>query len=124
PPRPKFIGRRTFKNYDLADIAQFLDWTPFFQTWSLFGKYPAILEDNVVGEQAKSLFAEGQAMLKKVIEGRWLTANGVIAFYPANTVNGEEIEGYSDESRSEVLFARRNLGQQGVKREGAGSKCL
>ncbi len=124
PPRPKFIGRRTFKNYDLADIAQFIDWTPFFQTWSLFGKYPAILEDKVVGEQAKTLFAEGQAMLKKVIEGRWLTANGVIAFYPANTVNGEDIEVYSDESRSEVLFTWRNLRQQGVKREGVDSKCL
>ncbi|XOT95564.1 vitamin B12 dependent-methionine synthase activation domain-containing protein, partial [Alcaligenes pakistanensis] len=124
PPRPKFIGRRTFKNYDLADIAQFIDWTPFFQTWSLFGKYPAILEDKVVGEQATTLFAEGQAMLKKVIEGRWLTANGVIAFYPANTVNGEDIEVYSDESRSEVLFTWRNLRQQGVKREGVDSKSL
>ena len=77
-----------------------------------------------VVEQAKTLFAEGQAMLKKVIEGRWLTANGVIAFYPANTVNGEDIEVYSDESRSEVLFTWRNLRQQGVKREGVDSKCL
>lgn len=124
PPRPKFIGRRLFKNYDLADIAQFIDWTPFFQTWSLFGRFPGILDDKVVGEQAKTLYAEGQAMLKKIIEGRWLTANGVIAFYPANTVNDEDIELYTDESRSEVLFTYRNLRQQGVKREGVDSKCL
>ena len=124
PPRPKFIGRRTFKNYDLAEVAKFVDWTPFFQTWSLFGKYPAILQDEVVGEAAQKLFAEGQAMLKKVIEGRWLTANGVIAFYPANTVNEEDIEVYRDESRSEVLFTWRNLRQQTLKREGVDYKSL
>jgi len=124
PPRPKFIGRRTFKNYDLTEVLQFLDWTPFFQTWSLFGQYPAILDDKVVGEQARKLFAEGQAMMKKVIEGRWLTANGVVAFYPANTVNDEDIEVYRDESRSEVLFTWRNLRQQTVKREGVDNKCL
>jgi 5-methyltetrahydrofolate--homocysteine methyltransferase len=124
PPRPKFIGRRTFKNYDLSEILHFLDWTPFFQTWSLFGQYPAILDDKVVGEQARKLLAEGQAMMKKVIEGRWLTANGVVAFYPANTVNDEDIEVYRDESRSEVLFTWRNLRQQTVKREGVENKCL
>jgi 5-methyltetrahydrofolate--homocysteine methyltransferase len=124
PPRPKFIGRRTFKNYDLAEVLHFIDWTPFFQTWSLFGQYPAILDDKVVGEQARKLFAEGQAMMKKIVEGRWLTANGVVAFYPANTVNDEDIEVYKDESRSEVLFTWRNVRQQTVKREGVENKCL
>src|SRR5690606_3643445 len=124
PPRPKFLGRRTFKNYDLADIANFIDWTPFFQTWSLFGQFPAILDDKVVGEQARELYAEGQAMLKKIIEGRWLTANGVVAFYPANTVNDDDIEVYRDETRSEVLFTWRGVRQQGVKREGVDNKCL
>jgi len=124
PPRPKFIGRRTFKNYDLADIAQYLDWTPFFQTWSLFGQYPAILDDKVVGEQARKVLADGQAMLKRIIENRWLSANGVIAFYPANTVNEEDIEVYADESREKVLFTWRNLRQQGAKREGVENKCL
>src|SRR5690606_10561100 len=81
PPRPKFIGRRTFKNYDLAEIEKYIDWTPFFQTWSLFGQYPAILKDKVVGEQAVKLFADAQAMMRKIIDGRWLTANGVVAFY-------------------------------------------
>ena len=124
PPRPKFIGRRTFKNYDLAEIVKYFDWTPFFQTWSLFGQYPAILQDKVVGEAATKVFAEGQAMLKKIVEGRWLSANGVVAFYPANTVNDEDIEVYRDETRSEVLFTWRNLRQQTVKREGVDNKCL
>lgn len=124
PPKPKFIGRRLFKNYDLNDILNYVDWTPFFQTWSLFGRYPKILEDEVVGEEAKKLLAEAKVMLKKIIDGRWLRANGVIAFYPANTVNNDDIEIYADESRTEVLFTWRNLRQQTVKREGVDSKCL
>nr|WP_216666653.1 methionine synthase [Bordetella trematum] len=124
PPRPKFIGRRTFKSYDLAEVARYIDWGPFFQTWSLFGPFPAILDDKVVGEQARKVFAEGQAMLKRIVEGRWLTANGVVGFYPANRVNDEDIEIYRDETRSEVLFTYRNLRQQGVKREGVSNKCL
>jgi len=124
PPRPKYIGRRTFKHYDLAEIATYMDWTPFFQTWSLFGQYPAILDDKVVGEQARKVLADGQAMLKRIIEGRWLTANGVVGFYPANRVNDEDIEVYADETREKVLFTWRNLRQQGVKREGVSNKCL
>ncbi|VFR17096.1 5-methyltetrahydrofolate--homocysteine methyltransferase [plant metagenome] len=124
PPRPKFIGRRTFKHYDLAELARYIDWTPFFQTWSLFGQYPAILEDKVVGEQARKVFEDGQAMLKRIIDGRWLTASGVAAFHPANRVNDEDIEVYADETREKVLFTWRNLRQQGVKREGVENKCL
>ncbi|HEU0229483.1 MAG TPA: vitamin B12 dependent-methionine synthase activation domain-containing protein, partial [Burkholderiaceae bacterium] len=124
PPRPKFLGRRTFKHYDLTEVEKFLDWTPFFQTWSLFGQYPAILDDKVVGEQARKIFAEGRDMLRKVIDGRWLTANGVVGFYPANSVNDEDIEVYRDESRSEVLLTWRNLRQQTEKREGVDNKCL
>ncbi len=124
PPRPKFIGRRVFKHYDLSEILKFLDWTPFFQTWSLFGQYPAILDDKVVGEQARKLFEEGQAMLKRVVDGRWLTANGVVAFYPANSVNDDDIEIYRDETRGEVLMTWRNVRQQTAKREGVDNKCL
>jgi 5-methyltetrahydrofolate--homocysteine methyltransferase len=124
PPRPKYLGRRDFKSYDLAEIARYLDWGPFFNTWGLFGHFPAILQDKVVGEQASKVYEEGQAMLKKIIEGRWLKANGVVGFYPANTVNDDDIEVYKDESRSEVLFTWRNLRQQGVKREGVSNKCL
>src|SRR5690606_30474415 len=124
PPRPKFIGRREFRNYDLAEIARYIDWTPFFQTWSLFGQFPAILDDAKVGEQARKLYVDAQDMLRRIIEGRWLTANGVVAFYPANTVNHEDIEVYRDDSRSEVLFTWRNLRQQQEKREGVDYKSL
>ena len=124
PPRPKFIGRRTFKSYDLAEIAKYVDWGPFFQTWSLFGPFPAILDDKVVGEQARKVYADGLAMMKRIVEGRWLTANGVVGFYPANSVNDEDVEVYKDESRSEVLFTYRNLRQQGAKREGVSNKSL
>jgi cobalamin-dependent methionine synthase I len=91
--KPKFIGRRVFKNYDLADIAQCIDWTPFFQTWDLAGKYPQILKDEVVGDSAQKVFADAQAMLQKIIQGRWLQAHAVIGLYPANSV-GDDIEIY------------------------------
>jgi 5-methyltetrahydrofolate--homocysteine methyltransferase len=115
PLKPKFIGRRVFKNVDLALIAQYIDWGPFFQTWDLAGPYPAILTDPIVGEAATQVFAEGQALLKKVIEGRWLTANGVIALLPANSVNDDDIEIYTDETRGNVAFTYHGLRQQGVK---------
>ncbi len=124
PPRPKFIGRRTFKNFDLTELVRHIDWTPFFQTWSLFGQYPAILEDTVVGEQAQKVFADAQAMVKRMVDGRWLTANGVVAFYPANSINDDDIEVYQDETRQKVLFTWRGLRQQGIKREGVENKCL
>ena len=89
----------------------------------MFGNF-RILEDDVVGESARKLYEEGQEMLRKIIEGRWLTASGVVAFYPANTVNDDDIEIYTDESRSEVLFTWRNLRQQQQKRQGVDYKCL
>ncbi|HYG12841.1 MAG TPA: vitamin B12 dependent-methionine synthase activation domain-containing protein, partial [Methylophilaceae bacterium] len=115
PPRPKFIGRRTFKNIDLGLLAQYIDWGPFFQTWDLAGAYPAILKDEIVGDAATKVFAEGQAMLKQIIEGRWLTANGVIALLPANTVNEDDIEIYTDETRSQVAFTWYGMRQQTEK---------
>ncbi|MYM31041.1 methionine synthase [Duganella sp. CY15W] len=115
PVKPKFIGRREFKNVDLATIAKYIDWGPFFQTWDLAGPFPAILTDEVVGEAATKVFEEGQAMLKKLIDGRWLTANGVISLLPANTVNDDDIEIYTDDNRSTVDFTYYGLRQQGVK---------
>lgn len=115
PTKPKFIGRRVFKNIDLALIAQYIDWSPFFQTWDLAGFYPAILEDKVVGEAATKVFAEAQAMLKKIIDGRWLTANGVIALQPANRVNDDDIEIYTDDSRKQVAFTWYGMRQQTQK---------
>lgn len=115
PRRPKFIGRRVFKNVDLATLANYIDWGPFFQTWDLAGPFPAILTDEVVGEAATKVYAEGQAMLKKIIDGRWLTANGVISLLPANSVNDDDIEIYTDESRTEVAFTYYGVRQQTEK---------
>jgi 5-methyltetrahydrofolate--homocysteine methyltransferase len=124
PPKPRFLGRRLFRNYDLAEIARYIDWGPFFQTWDLHGPYPAILNDAVVGESARRVLSDGRSMLKRVIDGRWLAANAVVAFLPANTVNDDDIEVYTDESRTEVAFVWRNLRQQNAKREGVDNKCL
>ena len=128
PTQPKFVGKRVFKNFDLAEIAQYIDWGPFFQTWDLAGPFPAILDDEVVGTEAKKVFADGQAMLKKIIEGRWLTANGVLGIYPANSVNSDDIELYTDESRSTVAMTWYGLRQQAAKEDIDGvmrpSRCL
>jgi len=128
PPVPKVLGRHVFKNQDLAELAACIDWAPFFQTWDLAGRFPAILQDEVVGEQATKVYADAQAMLKKIIEGRWLTANGAMALYPANTVNDDDVEIYADESRTQVLMTWRGLRMQserpvidGVKRP---NRCL
>jgi 5-methyltetrahydrofolate--homocysteine methyltransferase len=127
PEKPKFIGRRVFKNFALSEIAKFIDWTPFFQTWDLAGKFPAILEDEVVGVEAKKVFADAQALLDKLIKGQWLQADGVVAFYPANAI-GDDIVFYSDETREHPVLAWHNLRQQserpvvdGVKRP---NRCL
>jgi len=124
PPKPKFLGRREFRRLDLAKIARYIDWQPFFQTWDLHGAYPKILNDEVVGESARRVMSDGRAMLERVIAGRWLTANAVVGFWPANTVNDDDIEVYTDESRTEVAFVWRNLRQQTAKREGVANKCL
>ena len=115
PVKPKFIGRRVLENIDLGTIAQYIDWGPFFQTWDLAGAYPAILKDPVVGETATKLFADGQALLKKIIEGRWLTANGVVSLLPANSVNDDDIEIYTDETRKEIAFTYYGMRQQTEK---------
>ena len=120
PPVPKFIGRRVFKNFDLAELAQHIDWAPFFQTWDLAGPFPAILKDEVVGTEAVRVYADAQRMLKRLIEGRWLTANGVMALYPANSV-GDDIEIYTDESRREVAMVWHGLRQQTEKTAVAGT---
>ncbi|QPF71947.1 methionine synthase [Roseateles sp. DAIF2] len=112
PPVPKFIGRRLFKNYDLAELAQHIDWGPFFQTWDLAGPFPAILKDEIVGTEAQRVFSDGKRMLQRLIEGRWLQASGVFGLYPAAQVGDDDIEIYTDESRSEVLMSWRGLRMQ------------
>jgi len=128
PPVPKFIGRRVFRNFDLAELAKYIDWGPFFQTWDLAGPFPAILKDEVVGTEAVRVYADGQRMLKRLIEGRWLTANAVMGFWPANSVNDDDIELYADESRSQVALTWHGLRQQAHKQVIDGvmrpSRCL
>ncbi|MEO8298639.1 MAG: vitamin B12 dependent-methionine synthase activation domain-containing protein, partial [Burkholderiales bacterium] len=115
PPAPKFIGRRVFRNQDLAELAQFIDWGPFFQTWDLAGKFPDILKDAVVGAEATRVHDDGRRLLQRAIEGRWLQANGVISLLPANTVNDDTIEIYADESRQQVLMRWQPLRTQSVR---------
>jgi len=127
PTAPRALGRRVFKNFDLAELVPYLDWGPFFQTWDLAGAYPAILQDEVVGQEAQRVFADGKAMLKKIIEGRWLQASGVMALLPANSV-GDDIEFYTDETRSQVAMTWYGLRQQTEKHAVEGvmrpSRCL
>ena len=128
PHAPKFLGRRVFKNFDLVELVRYIDWGPFFQTWDLAGPYPAILQDEVVGEQARKVFADAQTMLQKMVEGRWISANAVLGFYPANTVRDDDIALYTDETRSDVALMWYGLRQQTEKQEINGvmrpSRCL
>ena len=129
PPVPKFIGRRVFKHIDLRELVPFIDWTPYFQTWDLAGKYPAILRDEVVGAEATRVFDDAQAMLRRIVEGRWLTANAVVGFWPANTVRDDDIELYADETRSQPVLTWHGLRQQTEKQDDAEghlrpSRCL
>ena len=124
PPRPEVTGTRVLKNYDLAEIAGHIDWGPFFQTWELSGPFPAILEDPVVGEAARNVYAEGRAMLKKIVEGRWLQAAAVFGLFPAAAVDTDDIEIYADGKRGQPLMTWHNLRQQNVKPTGRHNLCL
>ena len=122
PPVPRATGRREFRNVDLAEIARFIDWGPFFQTWELSGPFPAILDDPIVGEAARTVHAEGQAMLRKVVEGRWLTASGVMALLPAQ--RGRRRHRDLLDERGEVAFVWHNLRQQNERPPGKPNFCL
>jgi len=124
PPKPAIIGVKELRDYSLAEIAEYIDWTPFFNAWELAGRYPKILQDEVVGEEASKLFVDAQAMLKQIIGEKWLTANGVFGLFPANTVNSDDIEIYTDESRSTVAMTWHNLRQQTKKPESIPNFCL
>ncbi|MEN3976271.1 methionine synthase [Emcibacter sp. SYSU 3D8] len=123
PEKPTFTGLKSFDDYDLAELTQYIDWTPFFRTWELAGNYPRILEDPVVGETATQLFADAQAMLQRIVGERWLTARAVIGFWPANAV-GDDVELYADESRDNVVSTVHFLRQQVAKRDGRADMCL
>ncbi|WP_342238296.1 methionine synthase [Inquilinus sp. OTU3971] len=117
PPKPSFLGTRVFEDWDLAELARYIDWTPFFQTWELKGRYPAILQDEKQGEAARQLFQDAQAMLARIVEERWFKPQAVIGFWPAGTV-GDDIRLFTDEVRRDELATFFTLRQQLSKRDG------
>ncbi|QDE32278.1 methionine synthase [Shewanella polaris] len=123
PFTPNVLGRQVFDDYPLEDLVERIDWTPFFRSWELHGHYPEILNDKVVGEEAVKLFADGQAMLKQIIAEKWLTAKAVIGLFPANTVNHDDIELYTDESRTTLEMTTHHLRMQ-LERVGNDNFCL
>ncbi len=127
PPKPSFIGVRVFDNYDLSELRPYIDWTPFFSTWELHGKYPNILEDKIVGDEARKVFNDANVLLDKIIVEKWITAKGVIGFFEANSI-GDDIE-LKDTNNSETLTDKRksvlhHLRQQNKKGEGLPNYCL
>ena len=123
PPKPRFLGTKVFEDYDLETLARYIDWTPFFQTWELKGRYPAILNDEKQGEAARQLFADAQAMLKQILAEKWFHPRAVIGFWPANAV-GDDIRLYTDETRGEELATLFTLRQQLTKRDGKPNMAL
>ncbi len=111
PVKPSFLGARAFQNFDLATLVPYIDWTPFFQTWELAGRYPQILTDNKVGAEAKKLFDDAQALLKRIVAEKWVTASGVVGFWPANSV-GDDIALYQDDIRKSQIATLYTLRQQ------------
>jgi 5-methyltetrahydrofolate--homocysteine methyltransferase len=123
PPKPNFLGVKALSNYPLDEIAKRIDWTPFFAAWELHGKFPKILDDEVVGVEASKLYQDAQGMLAGIIAQKWLTANGVIGLFPANRVD-DDIEIYSDESRTKIAMTYHSLRQQSEKPPGRPNLAL
>jgi len=124
PPEPGFIGVRSLKNYPLEKLLPYIDWTPFFQAWELSGRYPAILQDNIIGETASNLFRDAQTMLKQIVEQRWLSANAVFGLFPANSANNDDIEIYTNKSSTKIAMNYHALRQQTTKPSGRPNLCL
>jgi 5-methyltetrahydrofolate--homocysteine methyltransferase len=124
PPIPKMLGIRTFEEYSLEDLTRYIDWMPFFNAWEFRGTFPDILTDPEVGEQASNLYADARRMLKQIIRERWLTAKAVFGLFPANSVDDDDVEVYTDESRTQVLERLHFLRQQKGKPEGQSHDCL
>jgi 5-methyltetrahydrofolate--homocysteine methyltransferase len=123
PPKPSFLGTQVFDTWDLLELTRYIDWTPFFQTWELKGRYPAILEDEKQGPAARQLFADAQAMLSKIVNEEWFAPKGIIGFWPANAV-GDDIRLFTDERRQAKLATFYTLRQQLSKRDGKANVAL
>ncbi|TMH26753.1 MAG: methionine synthase [Betaproteobacteria bacterium] len=124
PPKPQRLGVIALRRYPLAELVPYIDWSPFFQAWELSGPYPRILEDPVVGAEARKLFAEARAMLGRIVDERWIEANGVAGLYPAAQVEADDIELYADETHRTRLATWHNLRQQNQKPQGRANLCL
>ena len=124
PPAPHKPGITVLRGYPLEKLVSYIDWGPFFQAWELSGSYPKILQDPVVGDAARKLFAEGREALAQIVREKWITANGVVGLFPAAQVHGDDIEIYADETRSRVLMTWHNLRQQNHKPAGRPNLCL
>jgi 5-methyltetrahydrofolate--homocysteine methyltransferase len=124
PPKPRQLGVSVLRRYPLAELVEYIDWSPFFQAWELSGPYPRILEDEVVGAEARKLLAEARAMLARIVAEHWIEANGVLALYPAAQVDYDDIEIYQDEARTMRLMTWHNLRQQNHKPQGRPNLCL
>lgn len=123
PPRPRHMGVVSFADYPLEDLVERIDWTPFFSAWELAGRFPRILDDEVVGEEAIKLHRDGLAMLERIVEEKWISARGVIGLFPACSV-GDDIDVFSDSTRSEVRMRLHHLRQQDVKKNRQANFCL
>jgi 5-methyltetrahydrofolate--homocysteine methyltransferase len=123
PKQPAFLGIKSFRDYDLAELVDYIDWTPFFQTWELTGRFPAILDDPKVGEVARSLYDDARKMLDRIVKEKWFTAQATIGFWPANA-EGDDIVVYADDSRRERIATLHTLRQQLEKREGRFNAAL
>jgi 5-methyltetrahydrofolate--homocysteine methyltransferase len=123
PKKPGFLGTRSFDDYDLAELVEYIDWTPFFQTWELAGRYPAILDDPTVGGAARALFADAREMLDRIVKEKWFTARATIGFWPANA-EGDDVVLYADEARTRKIATLHTLRQQLDKREGRFNAAL
>ena len=123
PEKPEFLGVKVFEDYPLGELAEYIDWSPFFHAWELRGRFPKILEDPVVGVESKKLFADAQILLQKIVRDRKIRARGVIAFFPANS-EGDDILLYEDDSRKKVRAKVHGLRQQMARSDGEPNRCL
>jgi 5-methyltetrahydrofolate--homocysteine methyltransferase len=123
PTKPSFTGTRVFRTYDAADLIPFIDWTPFFQTWDMRGRFPAILDDEAQGASARQLYEDAREMLEKIVAERWFNPKAIVGFWPANAV-GDDIRLFTGESRTETLATFHGLRQQLSKRDGRPNLCL
>ncbi len=124
PPRPNVLGIRVFDDYSIEELTQYIDWTPFFQSWQLAGKFPAILQDEIVGTEAQKLYNDARSLLRRIIDERWLQAKAIIGIFPANSVKEDDIAVYNNVNESQPQYILHHLRQQNEKAPGLPNYCL